>query len=279
MIDRGALRSASWRSTPRAAAPRCASAPASRGVAIDDDHVQRGRRRRARRCARGRACWPPAAATPCTGRSAWACRTTICTPRSASCRRRAPGWSKCISAAAWRRAGSAGWCRCGAATVAFARVGVMAESRAPEHFARHARARGERWGLEGVQELPRQKILPLSSIARTFRDRLLVVGDAAGLVKPTTGGGIYYSLLSAGLAADVLRAGAGRRRPERAPARGLPAAVEGAAEERARHAAVVPQAGAADVGRPTSRACSSSRAPTASCRSSARRPASTATAA
>ena len=31
------------------------------------------------------------------------------------------------------------------------------------------------------------------------------MGDAAGLVKPTTGGGIYYSLLSARLAADVLR--------------------------------------------------------------------------
>jgi geranylgeranyl reductase family protein len=87
---------------------------------------------------------------------------------------------------------------------AFARVGVMAESRAPEHFAGMLDRVSERWGLEGVQELPRQKILPLSSIARTFRDRLLVVGDAAGLVKPTTGGGIYYSLLSAGLAADVL---------------------------------------------------------------------------
>jgi len=87
---------------------------------------------------------------------------------------------------------------------AFARVGVMAESRAPEHFAGMIDRVSERWGLEDVQEPPRQKILPLSSIARTFRDRLLVVGDAAGLVKPTTGGGIYYSLLSAGLAADVL---------------------------------------------------------------------------
>ena len=87
---------------------------------------------------------------------------------------------------------------------AYARVGVMAESRAPEHFARMLDRVGERWGLDEVAEPPRQKILPLSSIARTFRDRLLVVGDAAGLVKPTTGGGIYYSLLSAGLAADVL---------------------------------------------------------------------------
>jgi flavin-dependent dehydrogenase len=32
----------------------------------------------------------------------------------------------------------------------------------------------------------------------------VVVGDAAGLVKPTTGGGIYYSLLSASLGAEVL---------------------------------------------------------------------------
>ena len=88
----------------------------------------------------------------------------------------------------------------------FARVGVMAESRAPEHFARMIDRVGDRWGLEALAEPPRQKILPLSSIARTFRDRLLVIGDAAGLVKPTTGGGIYYSLLSAGLAADVLLA-------------------------------------------------------------------------
>jgi flavin-dependent dehydrogenase len=46
-------------------------------------------------------------------------------------------------------------------------------------------------------------MLPLGPIERTFDDRLLVVGDAAGLVKPTTGGGIYYSLISAAIAADV----------------------------------------------------------------------------
>jgi flavin-dependent dehydrogenase len=38
----------------------------------------------------------------------------------------------------------------------------------------------------------------------------LAIGDAAGLVKPTTGGGIYYSLLSAALAADVLTDALGR---------------------------------------------------------------------
>ena len=88
----------------------------------------------------------------------------------------------------------------------FARVGVMAEQLAPAHFARMLERVASRWGLQWDGEAPRQKILPLSSIARTYRERLLVVGDAAGLVKPTTGGGIYYSLLSAGLAADVLLA-------------------------------------------------------------------------
>ena len=38
----------------------------------------------------------------------------------------------------------------------------------------------------------------------TVTDRILVVGDSAGQVKPTTGGGIYYSLVSSEIAADVL---------------------------------------------------------------------------
>jgi len=59
------------------------------------------------------------------------------------------------------------------------------------------------WGVHSDGARPRLKFLPLRSISRTFGDRLLVVGDAAGLVKPTTGGGIHYSILSAGLAADV----------------------------------------------------------------------------
>ena len=61
----------------------------------------------------------------------------------------------------------------------------------------------DRWGVSPDEGLPRQKVLPLGEITRTYADRLLVIGDAAGLVKPTTGGGIHYSILSAGLAADV----------------------------------------------------------------------------
>jgi len=46
--------------------------------------------------------------------------------------------------------------------------------------------------------------LPLRAISKSYADRILVVGTAAGLVKPTTGGGIYYGLLSAEIAAEVL---------------------------------------------------------------------------
>ncbi len=46
--------------------------------------------------------------------------------------------------------------------------------------------------------------IPLKPLPRTFGDRVLVVGDAAGQVKPVTGGGIYYGLLCADIAAKHL---------------------------------------------------------------------------
>jgi digeranylgeranylglycerophospholipid reductase len=89
----------------------------------------------------------------------------------------------------------------------FARIGVMAESQAPTYFARVVDRVAARWGVEHSSETPpRQRILPLSRLSRTYGDRFIVIGDAAGLVKPTTGGGIYYSLVSASLGARVLGA-------------------------------------------------------------------------
>jgi flavin-dependent dehydrogenase len=81
----------------------------------------------------------------------------------------------------------------------------MCDADAAGHFRRLVGAVAERWGIQRADVCPpRQKVLPLAPIARTYADRVLVLGDAAGLVKPTTGGGIYYSLLSARLAADIL---------------------------------------------------------------------------
>jgi geranylgeranyl reductase family protein len=86
-----------------------------------------------------------------------------------------------------------------------ARLGVMCDGDAILYFQRLAARVGTRWGINAANlGRPRQKILPLAPISRTYGDRLLAIGDAAGLVKPTTGGGIYYSLVSAALAAETL---------------------------------------------------------------------------
>ncbi|MBI4267284.1 MAG: NAD(P)/FAD-dependent oxidoreductase [Chloroflexi bacterium] len=51
---------------------------------------------------------------------------------------------------------------------------------------------------------PGYRAIPLKPSSRTFSDRVIVVGSAAGQVKPTTGGGIYYGLICANIAADNL---------------------------------------------------------------------------
>jgi len=83
------------------------------------------------------------------------------------------------------------------------RIGVMATRDAPGCYRRMLDRIGDRWGVSRRELPPRLKILPLGAIERTYADRLLAIGDAAGLVKPTTGGGIHYSIVSASIAADV----------------------------------------------------------------------------
>jgi geranylgeranyl reductase family protein len=88
-----------------------------------------------------------------------------------------------------------------------ARVGLMCERDAATYFQRFVERIQDRLGLHGMSELdsqPRRKMLPLAPISRTYTDRVLAIGDAAGIVKATTGGGIYYSVLSAAIAAAVL---------------------------------------------------------------------------
>ena len=47
----------------------------------------------------------------------------------------------------------------------------------------------------------------MKPLPRTCSDRLIAVGNAVGQVKPTTGGGIYFGLLSAEIAANTLHRG------------------------------------------------------------------------
>jgi digeranylgeranylglycerophospholipid reductase len=89
-------------------------------------------------------------------------------------------------------------------SVTHARVGIMCSDQARARFGTLVERVWRERGLGGPLPEPRLKVLPLAPVSRTYADRVLAVGDAAGLVKPTTGGGIYYSLLSGALAGDVL---------------------------------------------------------------------------
>jgi geranylgeranyl reductase family protein len=87
----------------------------------------------------------------------------------------------------------------------FARIGVMAEGDSGVYFSRMLERVRTRWGVQAPDDVaPRRRMLPLGSVKRTYADRVVAVGDAAGLVKPTTGGGIYYSVVSGEIAGEVL---------------------------------------------------------------------------
>ncbi len=85
-----------------------------------------------------------------------------------------------------------------------AKVGVMAPARARRVLDRLLHELAEAGRISGSPGPVVVRPLPLAPLARTYGNRVLAIGDAAGLVKPTTGGGIYYSLLSARWASETL---------------------------------------------------------------------------
>ena len=87
------------------------------------------------------------------------------------------------------------------------KVGLMARGDAGEHLIRFLSHRRVAGRLAGEPGEPTRRLLPLGPLSKTHGQRVLAVGDAAGLTKPTTGGGIFYSLLSGLLAAEILTTG------------------------------------------------------------------------
>ena len=69
-----------------------------------------------------------------------------------------------------------------------------------DHFLSNLQTQGK---VREVIKGPARWGVPLRPVPKTYGERVLVAGDAAGLAKPTTGGGIYYALLSGKLAAET----------------------------------------------------------------------------
>ena len=86
----------------------------------------------------------------------------------------------------------------------YALAGLLVRKNALERFARFIAERQAEGKINEPVEKPICWGIPLRPLRKTYSDRVLVVGDAAGQVKPTTGGGIFYSLLASEIAAGAL---------------------------------------------------------------------------
>jgi geranylgeranyl reductase family protein len=83
-------------------------------------------------------------------------------------------------------------------------VGLMARRQAAERLTGFIQSLSQQGKVAAVERAPACWGVPLRPLKRTYADRVVVVGDAAGQVKPITGGGIYYSLMAGDLAASVV---------------------------------------------------------------------------
>ena len=89
----------------------------------------------------------------------------------------------------------------------YALAGLLVRKNAPERFAQFISARESEGKITEPVDKPICWGIPLRPLRKTFTDRVLVVGDAAGQVKPTTGGGIFYSLIASEIASGALDQG------------------------------------------------------------------------
>jgi digeranylgeranylglycerophospholipid reductase len=83
-------------------------------------------------------------------------------------------------------------------------VGQLTNRQPKRYFRKLLSALKNQGKINTTEIAPDYRLIPLQSLPKTYSDQLLVVGEAAGQVKPTTGGGIYYGFVCADIAADTL---------------------------------------------------------------------------
>lgn len=89
-------------------------------------------------------------------------------------------------------------------TPGMGRVGLMSRKEPGTCLKKWLLHLAERGKITTADVKPSYGGIPLKPPARTYGERMIAVGDAAGQVKPTSGGGIYYGLLGAEIGAEIL---------------------------------------------------------------------------
>lgn len=85
-----------------------------------------------------------------------------------------------------------------------AKVGLLTDHQASRGLRDFLKSPALREKIVAEPQRLQCSLLPLDTIPRSFTDRTLVIGEAAGQIKTITCGGIYYGLLAAEIGADVL---------------------------------------------------------------------------
>lgn len=85
----------------------------------------------------------------------------------------------------------------------YTRVGLMCARNARGALQRFLDTIAPQWREWGDIQIATKPIAQMP-LRQSYAERVLVIGEAAGQVKATTGGGIYYGLLAARLAADTI---------------------------------------------------------------------------
>jgi digeranylgeranylglycerophospholipid reductase len=83
-------------------------------------------------------------------------------------------------------------------------AGLLTHQRPERHLEKLLSTLKTQGKITSTEVTPGYGAIPLRPLPKTYTDRTLVVGEAAGQLKPTTGGGIYYGLICADIAADIL---------------------------------------------------------------------------
>lgn len=83
-----------------------------------------------------------------------------------------------------------------------ARIGLSTYRNAKYHLDQFLTSESFKGRLPKQPIHIKRKVIPIQPLKKSYGKRFLIIGDAAGQVKPTTGGGIYYGLVSAWLASQ-----------------------------------------------------------------------------
>ena len=83
-------------------------------------------------------------------------------------------------------------------------VGLFSRKTPRKHLQRFIKTLCDQGRIASLEADIMHGGIPLKPLGKTYCKRVILAGDTAGQVKPTTGGGVYYGMICAQLAADTL---------------------------------------------------------------------------